>query len=279
MEVTWSKMCVVIVTSDIWRAARREDQQSILDRQLIPLGHQDQRLWEASSLQPRICQCVCDHFPRHVINEWMFQHILSSRWATDSSIVTYAGRSVTMPPTTWDVVSRWRRLRACVILGGISPICSSWLVQRPVSFAHLPHEGFLDFIRALLLLLSPSSSFSPTSFQSQWAPPGLNCKFSIAVGTAVPVLDRSGHFRTSTASSRAQWALLDPNCQFSITAGIAGPQLAALDLSGQLPVLDRSGHCWTSTARSRAQWALPDITCQKECQNIFQIECQNVCQI
>ena len=141
-------------------------------------------------------------------------------------------------------------------------------------------RGLLDFIRALILLLLSPSSFSSAISRSQWALPGLHCKFSIAVGTAVPVLDCSGHFRTSPASSRAQGALPDPNSQFSIAVGTAGArQLGALDLSGKLPVLDCSGHCWTSTASSRARWALPDLKCQEECQHIFQKECQNICQI
>ena len=65
----------------------------------------------------------------------------------------------------------------------------------------------------------------------------------IPVGTAGPqprLPDRSGHCRTSTATSRSQWALPDLNRDFQIAVGTAGPQ-------PRLP--DRSGHCWTSTGR------------------------------
>eukprot|EP00435_Cladocopium_sp_Y103_P050800 s714_g15.t1 len=46
--------------------------------------------------------------------------------------------------------------------------------------------------------------------------------------------DRSGHCRTSIASSRSQRALPDLNCKLQITVGTAGPQPRAPD---------RSGHC------------------------------------
>jgi len=87
-------------------------------------------------------------------------------------------------------------------------------------------------------------------------------ELQIPVGTAGPqqrVADRSGHCRTSTAtsrsqwalpdlnrelqipvSSRSQWALPDLNRDFQIAVGTAGPQ-------SRLP--DRSGHCRTSTGR------------------------------
>ena len=90
--------------------------------------------------------------------------------------------------------------------------------------------------------------------RSQWAQPDLHRELQIPVGTAGPqprVADRSagpqprlpgrsGHCRTSTASSRSQWALPDLNRDFQIAVGTAGPQPRAPD---------PSGHCRTSTAR------------------------------
>eukprot|EP00435_Cladocopium_sp_Y103_P006380 s5639_g2.t1 len=61
--------------------------------------------------------------------------------------------------------------------------------------------------------------------------------------------DRSGHCRTSSASSRSQWALPDLSGESQIAAGTARPQPR---------VPDRSGHCRTSTASPGSQWALPD---------------------
>ena len=49
---------------------------------------------------------------------------------------------------------------------------------------------------------------------SQWALPDLNRELQIPVGTAGPqprLPDRSGHCRTSTATSSSQWALPDLN--------------------------------------------------------------------
>ena len=77
----------------------------------------------------------------------------------------------------------------------------------------------------------------------QWAQPDLHRELQIPVGTAGPqprVADRSGHCRTSTATSRSQRALPDLNRDFQIAVGTAGPQ-------PRLP--DRSGHCRTSTGR------------------------------
>ena len=54
----------------------------------------------------------------------------------------------------------------------------------------------------------------PDRIRSQCALPDLNRDFQIAVGTAGPqprLPDRSGHCRTSTATSRSQWALPDLN--------------------------------------------------------------------
>ena len=92
--------------------------------------------------------------------------------------------------------------------------------------------GLLDFIRAVLLLLRLLLLVLLLLLAVQ-----------IPVGTAGPqprVADRSGHCRTSTASSRSQWALPDLNRDFQIAVGTAGPQ-------PRLP--DRSGHCRTSTGR------------------------------
>ena len=47
------------------------------------------------------------------------------------------------------------------------------------------------------------------------------------MGTAGPqprLPDRSGHCRTSTATSRSQWALPDLNRELQIPVGTAGPQ-------------------------------------------------------
>ena len=73
----------------------------------------------------------------------------------------------------------------------------------------------LDFNRALLLLLLLTRR--------------LLLAVQIPVGTAGPqprVADRSGHCRTSTASSRSQWALPDLNRdrELQIPVGTAGPQ-------------------------------------------------------
>ena len=82
---------------------------------------------------------------------------------------------------------------------------------------------------------------TPTaSCRSLWAQPDLhrelqipvalpdpNRELHIAVGTAGPqprLPGRSGHCRTSTASSRSQWALPDLNRDFPIAVGTAGPQ-------------------------------------------------------
>ena len=131
----------------------------------------------------------------------------------------------------------------------------------------------LDFNRALLLLRLlrlltrrlllavqiPVGTAGPPQrapdSRSQWALPGLNCELQITVGTAGPqprLPGRTGHCRTSTATSRSQWALPDfnrsrsqwalpdLNRDFQIAVGTAGPQ-------PRLP--DRSGHCRTSTGR------------------------------
>eukprot|EP00435_Cladocopium_sp_Y103_P039878 s2232_g10.t1 len=76
---------------------------------------------------------------------------------------------------------------------------------------------------------------------------------TIAAGTAGPHLpapDRSGHCRTSSASSGSEWALPDFICQLQIPVGTAG-------LQSRLPY--PSGHCRASSASSRSQWALPDF--------------------
>eukprot|EP00435_Cladocopium_sp_Y103_P061067 s303_g22.t1 len=65
-----------------------------------------------------------------------------------------------------------------------------------------------------------------------------------------PAPDRSGHCRTSSASSRSQWALPDPNRELQIAVGTAGLHV---------PTPDLSEHCRTSSASSRSQWALPDF--------------------
>ena len=99
--------------------------------------------------------------------------------------------------------------------------------------------GLLDFIRAVLLLLRLLLHLLLVLLAVQ-----------NPVGTAGPqprVADRSGHCRTSTATSRSQWALPDLNCELQIPVGTAGPQPR---------VADRSGHCRTSTASCRSQWAL-----------------------
>ena len=59
-----------------------------------------------------------------------------------------------------------------------------------------------------------STASSTASSRSQWALPDLNRELQIAVGTAGPqprLPGRSGHCRTSTATSRSQWALPDLN--------------------------------------------------------------------
>eukprot|EP00435_Cladocopium_sp_Y103_P005735 s418_g1.t2 len=123
---------------------------------------------------------------------------------------------------------------------------------------------------------------------SHWALPDFNRDCQIAVGTAglqSRAPDRSGHCRTSAASSRSQWALPDFSCQLQTAVSTAGlqsraphaassrsqwalpdcnrePQIA-LGTTGLQPGLpDRSGHCRTSAASSRSQRALPGFICQ-----------------
>ena len=94
---------------------------------------------------------------------------------------------------------------------------------------------------------------SCASSRSQWALRDFICQLQIAVGTAGPHVrapDPSGQRRTSTASSRSQWALPDLMCELQIPVGNAGPQPRAPDPSGQRR---------TSTASSRSQWATPDL--------------------
>ena len=131
--------------------------------------------------------------------------------------------------------------------------------------------GLLDFNRALLLLRL-----------LRLLTRRLLLAVQIPVGTAGRVTDRSGHCRTSTATSRSQWALPDLNREIQIPVGTAGPQPRAPD---------PSGHCRTSIATSRSQWALPDLNRdfqiavgtagpqREECQKRCQIECQKICQI
>ena len=87
---------------------------------------------------------------------------------------------------------------------------------------------------------------STASTRPQWALPDFNRKCQIA---ALPDLNGRSQwalYRTSTASARSQWAVLGLNCRRQI----AGPQ-------SQGP--DRSGQSWTSTASARSQVALPDL--------------------
>ena len=145
--------------------------------------------------------------------------------------------------------------------------------------------------------------------------PDLHCQLWIAVGLAgphLPALDRSGHRRTSTASSRSQWASPDLDRRKSAccgprrastgeiqsTLGLARPQPAKFcGLTGPQPDLNR-----TSTGPQRPETKpyrmpkrmpdrmsedmpdrnLEDVTDRMsedmpdiECQ----IECQKICQI
>ena len=114
-----------------------------------------------------------------------------------------------------------------------------WIYLILYFFPHLPGEGgLLDFIRAVLLRLRILLLHL------------LRLLLLLAVRSQPRLPDRSGHCRTSTASSRSQWALPDLNRELQIPVGTAGPQ-------PRLP--DRSGHCRTTTATSRSQWALPDL--------------------
>ena len=102
--------------------------------------------------------------------------------------------------------------------------------------------GSLDFNRALVLLLLLLLVLVLLLLAVQ-----------IALGTAglLPgAPDRSGHCRTSTASSNSQWALPDFYRELQIAVGTAGLLPGARD---------RSGHCWTSTGSSRSQSALSDF--------------------
>ena len=141
--------------------------------------------------------------------------------------------------------ANWNQLKLKKSL--IRMVKSQWTPLFPVFFPHL-RRGLLDFSRAVLLLLRLRLLHLLRLLTRR-----LLLAVQIPVGTAGPqprLPGRSGHCRTSTASSRSQWALPDLNRELQIPVGTAGPQ-------PRLP--DRSGHCRTSTATSRSQWALPDL--------------------
>ena len=118
----------------------------------------------------------------------------------------------------------------------------------------------LDFIRAVLLLLLRLRLLRLHLRLLRLLTRRLLLAVQIPVGTAVgtaghqPRLPgRSGHCRTSTATSRLQWALPDLNRDFQIAVGTAGPQ--------------------REECEKRCQ-----IECQKICQIECQTECQKICQ-
>ena len=125
------------------------------------------------------------------------------------------------------------RIHRCMVCGSLideSFQCSTYapgLLQRQQSYHFSPPArwGLLDFIRAVLLLLRLLLLILLVL---------LLLAVQIPVGTAGPqplgtagpqprVADRTGHCRTSTASSRSQWALPDLNRELQIPVGTAGP--------------------------------------------------------
>ena len=109
---------------------------------------------------------------------------------------------------------------------------------------------FMSDARLLLLLLPPSS-------------------FLRLAGPHLPVLDRSGPRRTSSASSRSQWASPDLFCQLLIAVGFAGlqPSPSAVGFAGLQPVRvwalwaesERCGPRRTSTGESPSAVVSPDF--------------------
>ena len=141
-------------------------------------------------------------------------------------------------------VFAWTDSRSGGATGGVPPwfftvsfflLCFFFTVKFSLLFSPPARWGLLDFIRAVLLLRLLRLLCLLTR--------RLLLAVQIPVGTAGPqpqLPGRSGHCRTSTASSRSQWALPDLNRELQIPVGTAGPQ-------PRLP--DRSGHCRTSTGR------------------------------
>ena len=157
--------------------------------------------------------------------------------------------------------------------------------------------GLLDFIRAVPPPPPPPhppppppprspdpsghSWTSTASARSQWALPDLH-REQIPVGTAGPpprapdptgtagpqprLPGRSGHCRTSTASSRSQWALPDLNGQ------IECQKICQIECQN-ICHIECQKICQIECQK------ICQIECQKICQNICQIECQKICQI
>ena len=119
--------------------------------------------------------------------------------------------------------------------------------------------GFVDLF-LILLLLTPHR---PGRFYQSHFPPCLLPFFPPSFPPSFRqqrTPDRSGHCRTSTASSRL---------------GPAVPQPRGSELSGHL------GNRWSSRLRSvhTEIWRSRLGPCQRECQNRCQKEWQNECQI
>ena len=114
------------------------------------------------------------------------------------------------------------------------------------------------FLSSLLLSSPLLVSSTTASSRSQWAIPQLQ------------VHDRSGHYRTSTASARWQLVLPDLRSKRHTAVGTPGPQSPAPDRNRRTSTAsarsqwrpDRTEHSWTSTGSSRSQWGLPDLNGQ-----------------
>ena len=139
--------------------------------------------------------------------------------------------------------------------------------------------GLLDFIRAVLLLLRLLRLLCRLLLRL------LTCRLLLAVqipvGTAGPqprLPGRSGHCRTSTATSRSQWALPDLNRDFQIAVGTAGPQREECQKRCQIECQKICQIECQKECQKICQTECQKI-CQKECQKICQIECQKICQI
>ena len=100
-----------------------------------------------------------------------------------------------------------------------SPLLFSSLLSSPLLSSPLVSSPPLS----CPLFLSSSSSFSSSS---------LVLLLLLLASKLQQVADRSGQYRTSTASARSAWALPDLNCKRQIAVNTPGPQLQVRERSG-----------------------------------------------
>ena len=110
-------------------------------------------------------------------------------------------------------------------------IWSNLVSDKPIFVVpHLPGEGFLDFIRVVLLLLFLLLPLLLV-LQHLLHHPCIHSHVHFRLANSSPTSSRSGHCWTSTAGVRSEWAPLDLSL---------GPS-------------ELSEHLWTST------WDLPSL--------------------